>query len=217
MIVSDELDVLPLRDGGTIAAEVSYAAGLVVTRRDPQGAEIGKLVRAYPAAGWGGGGWLLSPSGRLLVLGYYSGQSEEAFLLLDLSGGDLRLVAATEYRSGECGSYAFSPEEDTLVLILPRSSTWWETWEDDWLEAAEDDTPVVPFASLIVCTTSTGHLTDVEVELAPNAEASVDPDIYDPDLHPRLSSGRVLTVRLPWGDATVDLSAAPARVRITQP
>ena len=48
-------------------------------------------------------------------------------------------------------------------------------------------------------------------------DASVDPDIYDPDLEPRLSSGGLLTVRLPWGDATVDLSAAPARVRITQP
>ena len=108
-------------------------------------------------------------------------------------------------------------EEDTLVLVLPRSSTWWETWEDDWLEDAEDGTPVVPFASLIVCTTNTARLTDVEVELAPNVDASVEPDIYDPDLHPRLSSEGVLTLRLPWGDATVDLSAAPARVRITQP
>ncbi len=217
MFVSDELHVLALGDGGTIAAEVSYAAGLVVTRRDRLGAEIGEVRCAYPVAGFGGGGWLLSPSGRLLVLGYWSGQSEEAFLLLDLSGDDLRIITGAEYRSGRCGSYAFSPEEDTLVLVLPRSSTWWETWEDDWLEDADDGTPVVPFASLIVCTTGTGRLIEVEVELAPNVAARVDPDIYDPDLDPRLSSDGQLTLRLPWGDATMDLSAAPGRARITQP
>src|SRR6478609_1675940 len=114
MIPTDELDELPLEDGGRIVATTSPRSGIRVTRFDAASRELANLELEFPSAGFGGGGWVLSPSGRLLILHYYSGQSEEAFALLDISNGALRIVASTDYEFGEYSSYAFSPAEDNM-------------------------------------------------------------------------------------------------------
>jgi hypothetical protein len=126
------LHELALPDGRRILADVSPRSGIRVARFDAESRELARCQLDYPLAGFGGGGWVLSPSGKLLVLHYYSGQSEETFALLDLSHGAVRLVANPRYEFGEYASYAFSPEEGKMIMALPRACVeWWAPWEDD--------------------------------------------------------------------------------------
>ena len=218
MIPTDELNELSLPDGGRIVAQIAPRSGIRMRRYDASSRESATLKFRYPAAGFGGGGWVLSPSGRLLVLHYYSGQSEESFALLDVSDGNLRLVANPKYESGEYAAFGFSPAEDQMIVALPRSCVeWWAPWEEDGLEVADDGVEVMPFATLLLCSTDSGRIRRTELELAPTVPQPMHTGEYDPDLDPRLSADSRLSIRLPWGRARLDLSNAPPRVRVPYP
>ena len=218
MIPTDELNQLALPDGGRIRATESYRTGITVVRFDAAWRELARFELGHLPAGFGGGGWLLSPSGRLLVLHYYSGQSEESFALLDLSNSGLKRVASPDYQDGEYGSYAFSPNEDKMIYALPRTSgDWWQAWEDDGLEVADDGIQVLPFASLFLCSTDSGDMHRTELELVPSVAQALHRGKYDPDLAPDLSAASELSIQLPWGRVTLDLSKAPSRVRLPYP
>jgi hypothetical protein len=219
MIPTDELHELALPDGGRVVADVSFHSGIRLTRFDAANRELARYELEYPSAGFGGGGWVLSPSGKLLVLHYSSGQSEETFALLDLSNRALRLVASPGYERGEYSSYAFSPTEDTMVVALPRTcEEWRQAWEDDGLEVAEDGVDVLPFATLLLCSTDSGAIRRTELELAPKVPEPVNPGEYDPDLAPEFrANSSSVSVQLPWGRVNSDLAEAPLRVRIPYP
>lgn len=218
MIPSNELHELVLSDGGKVVADVSVDRGIRATRFDAKSREQATLQLDYPSAGFSGGGWVLSPSGRLLVLHYYSGQSESTFVLLNLSDGVLTIVARPEYQFGEYASYAFSPNEDKMIMALPRTCVdWWERWEGDGLDTADDGVAVFPFATLMLCSTDSGQLHRVAIEIAPAVLNPINKDEYDPDLAPRISANTELTIQLPWASAKLDLNNTPDCVRIPYP
>lgn len=218
MLPSDELYNLALPDGGSIRADVSYRAGIRVARFDAELRELVSIELAYPSAGFGGGGWVHSPSGRLLILHYYSGQSEEAFILLDLSNGGLRVVASPGYHVGESASYAFSHGEDKMIMALPRSCIeWWAPWEDDGLEVAADGARVLRFATLLLCATDSGQMQRTEIELVPSVAQPIRKHKCDLGLAPDFFVDLELSIQLPWARIKIDLSDAPLRVRIPYP
>lgn len=218
MIPTDELNELPLPDGGMVVASVAYDPGIRVTRLDAESCECAALQLDYPSAGFGGAGWVTSPSGTLLILHYYSGQSEEAFALISLADNGLTLIANSGYQFGEYASYAFSPTEEQLVMALPhRCDEWWANWEDDGLEIANDGVAVLHIATLLLCSTSSGKLNRTKVELVPTVAHAIDKGGYDPDLTPGLITNCEVSLRFPWAKLTLDLSSAPARIRIPYP
>jgi len=79
----------------------------------------------YPSGGYGGGALQLSPSGKYLVFSYFSGESEEAFLLLKIEDGRLKFLYNSGYLYGEDASYSFVNNEKILVQTF-RTDTWYK-------------------------------------------------------------------------------------------
>jgi len=218
MIPSKELHELPLPDGGRITTDESNGLGIRVTRLSADSSVQAAVQLDFPPAGFGGGGWVLSPSGDLLVLHYYSGQSEETFVLLNLSNRGLAVIAHPEYQYGEYASYAFSPTEDSMIMALPRTcGEWWSCWEDDGLETADDGAAVCHFATLLRCSTDSGLIHKTRLELLPSVASPLGKDEYDPDLTPRIFANCDLSIQLPWASARLNLADGPERVRIPYP
>lgn len=218
MIPTDELHDLSLPDGGRVVASAAYGPGIRVTRFDAGFRECAALHLDYPSAGFGGAGWVTSPSSTLLILHYYSGQSEETFALLNLSDGNLRLIASPKYQFGEYASYAFSPTEEKVVMALPRRcDEWWTEWEENGLQTSDDGVQVCRFATLLLCSTDSGQVHRTEVELVPTVTHPIAKTDYDPDLVPSLVSNSELAICFPWANARLDLSSSPACVRVPYP
>lgn len=72
----------------------------------------------YPDAGYGGGGLFLSPSEQYLVFVYFSGESEEAFILFKIEEDSLEVQYASAYLYGEDGDYWFSEDEKIFLQTL---------------------------------------------------------------------------------------------------
>ena len=82
----------------------------------------------FPSAGYGGGMLMLSPSERYLVFSYYSGQSEEAYILFEIQNSCLEFIYSSDYLYGEGVSYLFSEHEELLYQALPKSiGPWYHT------------------------------------------------------------------------------------------
>ncbi|HET6878973.1 MAG TPA: hypothetical protein VFI31_02390, partial [Pirellulales bacterium] len=72
-----------------------------------------------PDAGFGGGALALSPSEGLVLFSYFSGQSEESYRLIS-AGPQLRELGSCPYLFGEAASYAFSSDEQLMLMALPH-------------------------------------------------------------------------------------------------
>ena len=57
----------------------------------------------FPSAGYGGGMLMLSPSERYLVFSYYSGQSEEAYILFEIQDSCLEFIYGSELNADISG------------------------------------------------------------------------------------------------------------------
>lgn len=79
----------------------------------------------YPSGGYGGGALSVSASEKYLLFSYYSGQSEEAFIVFRIAGDDLESVYESEYLFGEGADYIFSDDEALLFQAL-RTGWWYE-------------------------------------------------------------------------------------------
>jgi hypothetical protein len=209
-------DVL-LADGDRLGAAATEAEGFVVWRASASGERKGEVRLPYPGVGLAAGAFVLSPCQRYVAVDYYSGQSEETFLLLDLQHG-LALVASPPYLLGEYASYAFSPDESLLLMALPLACTpWWvDPYESDF-EVEDDGVRVMPFASLLICETSSGRLMRFSLAVVPASGASLPSAWDDPDLHPRFVDVATVCLAMPWGDTVIGLPDHPARVRIEYP
>ena len=149
----------------------------------------------YPDAGFGGGALALSPSERLLLFSYFSGQSEEAYRLISTEP-QLRELGSCPYLFGEAASYAFSPDEQTMLMALPASCT---PWEKDHLQEDRSGNLFLDFGLLrlhrVVDDVATQHSLRVYFEEA----WEPDSDDYDPDLQPEIDNEGSVTITLPWG------------------
>ena len=79
----------------------------------------------YPSGGYGGGALQLSPSEKYLVFSYFSGESEEAFSLLEIENGRLKLLYDSGYLYGEDAHYSFVNDEKILVQTF-RTEFWYK-------------------------------------------------------------------------------------------
>jgi hypothetical protein len=212
---TDELTPVILADGSKVEIAVSYREGFVITRIDAMGVERARIHHPYPMSGFGGGGTLLSPTGRYLVVHYFSGQSEETFFLIDVRGG-LDLVASPAFLRGQSASYAFSSDESRLVMALPESNTpWWEAWEDDEITRDEHGNAFGPFAKLVACDCRSGHIELASVDVVFDSDERPPISEDAPDLDPRFSSRDTLRIAMPWGDTIVPAPRSPDRLRFT--
>jgi len=89
-----------------------------------------KFTLPYPSLGYGGGSLFLSPSESYLLFAYYSGQSEEAFVLFKIGSG-LEMVFATDYFYSDAACYSFFMDEKILIAqstpnTLPDQYDWWQ-------------------------------------------------------------------------------------------
>lgn len=79
----------------------------------------------YPSGGYGGGSLQLSPSEKYLVFSYFSGESEEAFSLLEIKNGRLQFLYDSGYLYGEDAHYSFVNDEKILVQTF-RTKFWYK-------------------------------------------------------------------------------------------
>lgn len=77
----------------------------------------------YPTGGYGGGRLFVSPLEQYLIFAYFSGESEEAFILYQIGDHELRLVYDSGYLCGEEADYLFSDDEEQLFQTL-RTGAW---------------------------------------------------------------------------------------------
>lgn len=93
------------------------------------GQTLHQLPIPYPSGGYGGGGLLLSQSKKYLLFSYFSGESEEAFLLFQIKDCSLELLYESGYLYGENADYYFSEDESFLLQAL-RTGEWYSGEEE---------------------------------------------------------------------------------------
>lgn len=71
-----------------------------------------------PSVGYDGREIALSPTEQSLLFSYYSGQSEEAFILFEIEPLLLKSVYEIEYLYGEEANYCFLANGETLFQTL---------------------------------------------------------------------------------------------------
>lgn len=197
-MIPDGATWLTARNGDRFDLDIGRSIQIIRTRG---GSMEERLEFPYPNAGIGGGSLTLSPSERLLLFSYFSGQSEEAYRLIS-AGPNLRQLGSCEYLSGEAASYAFSPDEQLMLLALPASCTPREQAE---LEKDASGNLFLEFGLLrvhrIVDDVATQHSIRVYFDQVwePNR------DDYDPELYPEIINQGDVKITLPW--ETINLTA----------
>lgn len=66
----------------------------------------------YHSGGYGGGSLLLSPSERYVIFSYFSGESEEGFVLLEIVNNQFKFLYDSDYLYGEDANYGFADNEN---------------------------------------------------------------------------------------------------------
>lgn len=197
-----------LPDGDRLLLRLPRGAAALTLTRERDGRVLDLLTWPYPAQGFGGGALTLSPSGRLVLFSYFSGQSEEAYAVVSVDG-PLREVGACAYQIGEAASYAFSPDERWLLMALPATCTeWWLPFVDD--ELAEDERGAyLDFARLLVQRVGGSAATVHAIRAYPPDAWQPPDDATDADLHPAIDDCGRVRLRLPWGEVVLDPPLPP--------
>ena len=155
----------------------------------------------YPSAGYGGGAIHLSPSESILLFTYYSGQSEEAFILFTLQDR-LEKLFESGYLYGEAASYCFSKDEKELIQCLPNiCSEWWLPWEDEDTEEDEDGIVFFDFGCINILKIKESKLEKHIIRIYPTENwEPQNKSNYDPFLSPEYVSPDALKISMPWGE-----------------
>jgi hypothetical protein len=181
---------LPDSGGGTNAITLLRERG---TR------EVERLTWPYPTAGLGGGGLTPSPSEKLLLFSCFSGQSEEAYRVISI-GSAMRELCACEYRFGEAASYAFSPDEQVLLMALPSTcSEWWLPWDDRELQEDEAGRRYLEFGLIRIQDLRDSSASQHAIRVYPPDSWEPERGDYDADLRPDIDDAGGVTLRVPWG------------------
>ncbi|USD23099.1 hypothetical protein MJO52_08180 [Microbulbifer variabilis] len=169
----------------------------ITLRKDGQ--LLSKVVLPWPSSGYGGGSLIVSDSQNYLVFSYYSGQSEEAFKLYQLTD-EINEIFSLNYQFGEAASFGFNQAESTLLMAYPLScSEWWQPWEDDDLEVSESGERFLYFGDIKVLDIKRNSITHHEIKLKiPNGwEPSTEE--YSPYLLPSFTPENSVDLSMPWG------------------
>lgn len=152
----------------------------------------------YPSAGYGGGTLLLSLSEQYLLFSYYSGQSEEAFILFKIEGYHLEPVYESGYLWGEGADYLFSDNEEFLFQTL---RTGW--WYKDEAKTDKNGTQFYKFGEI--------NILDIKKKIFNKHSIHVDPpsdwkeEVTDEGVFQlsQIGNADILRLRLPWGEETL--------------
>jgi hypothetical protein len=194
-----------LADGSLLAAW-SSPEGMFV-QRESGGAVAAQLRFRYPRAGLGGGRLVVSPHGRRAVLSYFSGQSEEAFELIDLDEG-LRSLAHQDYVFGQTAEFGFSPDEDIVVAFIPQhGDMWWPEDEDD-VDLVEDGRRRFHLGCLVVHAVSMARTTAHELTAVTERMRPPNNTAWEPSPIPELTPPR-LRLPMPWSTVELKLPLPP--------
>jgi len=170
------------------------------------GETVYHLPIPYPRKGYAGGSLLLSESNTYLLFAYYSGQSEEAFVLFKI-GDKLETVFEAPYLYGEAASYGFSKDEKLLIQGLPNICEWdWKYYVEQGVLSGNDEEGKL-FIEL-------GYVNILDIPQKTFVKHSVHayPSENTGDfsgkyylMSPQIVDSSTLKISLPWGDETLTL------------
>lgn len=154
----------------------------------------------FPSAGYGGGAIHVSPCELYILFAFYSGQSEEAFILLK-NGESIEVLFESGYEFGEAASYCFSIDTHTLFQGLPSSCIeWWRPWEDDDLTEDSEGNKFFEFGLINTFNIQKGELTKSEIRIQPYKGWKPSEKEYIPLLFQGTFVNDKLRVHWPWGE-----------------
>lgn len=155
---------------------------------------------SYPAEGYGGGTLYLSLSERYLLFSYYSGQSEEAFMVFRIDGYGLELLYESGYLCGEGAGYIFSDNEELLFQAL---RTGW--WYEEQAETDKDGNQFYQFGEINVLDIRTKTFSKHCIHIYPSNEWKEEVTDEGEFLLSKTVNNDILYVIMPWGEGALGL------------
>ena len=160
------------------------------------------LEISYPSCGYGGGSLLLSLSEQILLFSYYSGESEEGYMLFQIYPASLAFVYSSEILCGEGANYLFSDNDAFLFQMLPESIGPW------YFEDAEIDENGNMFFALCQI-----NVLNIQAKTVNRHTIHVFPSIHwdndfaeaQPPHFLELINNRILSIAMPWGTEKLSL------------
>lgn len=151
----------------------------------------------FPSAGYGGGMLMLSPSEQYLVFSYYSGQSEEAYILFKIRDTCLEFIYGSDYLYGEGASYLFSEREELLYQALPNSIGPWyrENAEED-----ENGEPLFEFCQINVLDIQEKTVSCHSIQVVPSERWDDELAEGEPPCLIEIVDSHMLRIVMPWGE-----------------
>lgn len=149
---------------------------------------------SYPSAGYGGGSLLLSPSEHYLVFSYFSGESEEAFMLFKIDNKGLKFLYDSGYLYGEDANYCFVNKEKILIQTF-RTGSWYE--ED--AEVDENGDKYYEFGIINIFNVETQELNTHNIRVYPSDDWEEEETDAGSFLFSEIINGNSFSVIMPWG------------------
>lgn len=157
----------------------------------------------YPMEGYGGGILIVSPAEKYLVFSYFSGQSEEGFVLFDIADMCWNIVYEHMYSFGEGSNYFFINDEK--ILVEAKRTGWW--CEED-SEADVEGNSYYEFGELNFLDIDDGHFVTNKILVYPNDswQEGITDNGYIDDLE--AMGGNRFRIKLPWGTEEIEVSTS---------
>lgn len=156
----------------------------------------------FPSAGYGGGMLMLSPSERYLVFSFYSGQSEEAYILFEIQDSCLEFIYGTDYLYGEGISYLFSEREELLYQALPKSLGPW--YREDAEENAKGEL-IFEFCQINVLDIQRKTVACHSIQVVPSEHWDDEWAEGEPPCLMEIIDCHALSIVMPWGEEQLAL------------
>ena len=153
-----------------------------------------------PAAGYGGGILIVSPAEKYLVFSYFSGQSQEAFVLFNIDDMGWNLIYECGYSFGEGSNYFFIKDEK--ILVEAKRTGWW--CEED-AEIDSEGNPYYEFGELNFLDIDNSKLAINKIFVYPTDcwEEDVTDNGYIENLE--VVGENRLSLKLPWGVEEIEV------------
>ena len=148
----------------------------------------------YHSGGYGGGSILLSPSERYVIFSYFSGESEEGFVLLEIVNNQFKFLYDSDYLYGEDANYSFADNEKILIQTFRTGSWYKENAETD-----ENGDMYYAFGELNLLNLETLNLDRHTILVYPSDDWEEEKTDVGTFLFTDIADG-ILTVEMPWGN-----------------
>ena len=152
----------------------------------------------WPSTGYGGGELFLSSSEQYLILSYYSGEGDEAFMLFKIENCSLELIYESGYLYGEGASYCFSNDEKLLLQTLRTG--WW--YDESEAETDKDGNHFYEFGSIRVLDINKKILNEHIIHVYPSSNWEEGITDNGPFELSGMVNDNMFKVTMPWGEET---------------